>query len=84
MDIGRESEFPRTKKTSIVRGNSDVYSDFRNLFASPKLLIAFDNYYPCFKAIEPQLANPATILADNVGIGADAMANYLEHVRGAK
>ncbi len=41
----------------------------------------FDNYYPCFKAIEPQLTNPATVLADNVGIGADAMADYLEHVR---
>ncbi len=41
----------------------------------------FDNYYPCFKAIEPQLTNPATVLADNVGIGADSMADYLEHVR---
>lgn len=41
----------------------------------------FDNYYPCFRAIEPQLTNPATILADNVGIGADSMADYLEHVR---
>ncbi len=41
----------------------------------------FDNYYPCFKAIEAQLTNPSTILADNVGIGADSMADYLEHVR---
>ncbi|RKU31657.1 hypothetical protein C6497_01175 [Candidatus Poribacteria bacterium] len=41
----------------------------------------FDNYYPCFKAIEPKLTNPATVLADNVGIGADTMADYLEHVR---
>ena len=41
----------------------------------------FDNYYPCFKAIEPQLTDPATVLADNVGIGADSMADYLEHVR---
>lgn len=41
----------------------------------------FDNYYPCFKAIEPQLTNPATLLADNVGIGADSMVDYLEHVR---
>ncbi|MCY4401906.1 MAG: CmcI family methyltransferase [Candidatus Poribacteria bacterium] len=41
----------------------------------------FDNYFPCFKAIESQLTNPATVLADNVGIGADAMADYLEHVR---
>ena len=41
----------------------------------------FDNYFPCFQAIESQLTNPATVLADNVGIGADAMADYLEHVR---
>ena len=41
----------------------------------------FDNYYPCFQAIEQQLTNPATVLADNVGIGADSMADYLEHVR---
>ncbi len=41
----------------------------------------FDNYFPCFKAIEPKLTDPATVLADNVGIGADAMADYLDHVR---
>lgn len=41
----------------------------------------FDNYFPCFQAIEPQLTNPATVLADNVGIGADSMIDYLEHVR---
>ncbi len=41
----------------------------------------FDNYYPCFQVIEQQLTNPATVLADNVGIGADAMADYLGHVR---
>ncbi len=41
----------------------------------------FDNYFPCFQAIESQLTNPATVLADNVGIGADSMADYLEHVR---
>ena len=41
----------------------------------------FDNYFPCFQAIEPQLTNPANVLADNVGIGADSMADYLEHVR---
>ena len=41
----------------------------------------FDNYFPCFQAIEPQLTNPATVVADNVGIGAETMADYLEHVR---
>ena len=41
----------------------------------------FDNYFPCFQAIKPQLTNPATLVADNVGIGAEAMADYLGHVR---
>lgn len=41
----------------------------------------FDNYFPCFQAIETQLTNPATLVADNVGIGAEAMADYLQHVR---
>ncbi len=39
-----------------------------------------DGYYACFKAIESQLTNPATLVADNVG-RADQMAEYLEHVR---
>ena len=41
----------------------------------------FSNYFPCFQAIESRLTDPATIVADNVGIGADSMADYLEHVR---
>jgi len=39
-----------------------------------------NGYYACFRAIESQLTNPATIVADNVG-RADQMAEYLEHVR---
>ena len=39
-----------------------------------------DGYYACFQAIESQLTNPATLVADNVG-RADQMADYLEHVR---
>ncbi len=41
----------------------------------------FSNYFPCFQAIESRLTNPATVVADNVGIGAESMADYLEHVR---
>lgn len=41
----------------------------------------FSNYFPCFQAIEPRFVDGATVVADNVGIGADSMANYLEHVR---
>ena len=41
----------------------------------------YSNYFPCFRAIESQLTNGATVVADNVGIGAAGMADYLNHVR---
>ena len=41
----------------------------------------FSNYFPCFQAIESCLVDGATVVADNVGIGAESMADYLEHVR---
>ena len=41
----------------------------------------FSNYFPCFQAIESRLVDGATVVADNVGIGADSMADYLKHIR---
>ena len=41
----------------------------------------YSNYFPCFRAIESQLTDGATVVADNVGIGATGMADYLNHVR---
>ena len=41
----------------------------------------YSNYFPCFRAIESQLTDGATAVADNVGIGAAGMADYLNHVR---
>lgn len=41
----------------------------------------FKNYWPCFRAIESRLADGATILADNAGIGVMEMTDYLGHVR---
>lgn len=41
----------------------------------------FKNYWPCFQSVEPRLTDGATILADNAGIGAAEMADYLSHVR---
>jgi predicted O-methyltransferase YrrM len=41
----------------------------------------FDNYAPCFAGLEDKLADGATIVADNVGVGAKAMADYLARVR---
>jgi len=41
----------------------------------------FSNYGPCFRGIEKQLAPGAVIVADNVGVGAAAMKDYLDVVR---
>lgn len=41
----------------------------------------YSNYHPCFQAIEKRLAPGAVVAADNVGIGAAGMKDYLNHVR---
>ncbi len=41
----------------------------------------YANYLPCFRGIESRLADGAVMVADNVGIGADEMKDYLDLVR---
>jgi predicted O-methyltransferase YrrM len=41
----------------------------------------YANYYPCLKGLQQQISGGATIVADNVGVGADGMKDYLEEVR---
>ena len=41
----------------------------------------FANYYPCLMRCREQLRAGATLVADNAGIGAAEMADYLEFVR---
>ena len=41
----------------------------------------FENYDPCFTGIESKLAKDAVVVADNVGIGATSMADFLKRVR---
>jgi len=41
----------------------------------------FENYYPCWMNVREQLSPTATLVADNAGIGADQMADYLDYVR---
>ena len=41
----------------------------------------YPNYRPCLRGIEPKLAPRAVIVADNVGIGATGMTDYLDYVR---
>jgi predicted O-methyltransferase YrrM len=42
----------------------------------------FSNYYPCFLNCRDMLTDGALLVADNAGIGANEMADYLELVRG--
>jgi len=41
----------------------------------------YSNYMPCLEAIESRLRPGAVIVADNAGIGASGMADYLKYVR---
>ncbi|CAN5680523.1 hypothetical protein BH23PLA1_BH23PLA1_09130 [soil metagenome] len=41
----------------------------------------YGNYVPCLLGIEPNLAGGGVIVADNVGMGASALADYLKRVR---
>ena len=41
----------------------------------------YSNYHPCFRGIEKRLAPGAVVVADNVGIGAAGMKDYLDRVR---
>jgi len=41
----------------------------------------FENYQPCFLACHERLHEGSVLVADNAGIGAVEMANYLDHVR---
>lgn len=41
----------------------------------------YSNYYPCLTGLQKELSGGATVVADNVGIGASGMKDYLEEVR---
>ncbi|NQU20776.1 MAG: hypothetical protein HQ567_05795, partial [Candidatus Nealsonbacteria bacterium] len=41
----------------------------------------YANYLPCLQGLQKELAPGATIVADNAGIGATGMKDYLEEVR---
>ena len=41
----------------------------------------YANYYPCFTALEGRLRDGALVVADNAGLGAAGMKDYLDLVR---
>lgn len=56
------------------------------VIAGPIDFVLFDNgfshYLRCFQGLEAALAGSAVLAADNAGIGAEQMADYLDLVRG--
>ena len=89
IDPGRASEaqsnFTRAGVDHLVDSRiGDARNVLNDIDIAVDLLLLdndFQNYFPCFQAIEPQLTNGATIVADNVGIGADSMKDYLDYTR---
>lgn len=89
IDTGRAHEaqenFRRANVADLIDSRiGDAAVVLRTIHAPVDFLLLdnnYNNYFPCFQAIEPQLTDGATIVADNVGIGAAGMADYLDHVR---
>ena len=89
IDTGRAHEaqenFRRANVADLIDSRiGDAAVVLRTIHAPVDFLLLdnnYSNYFPCFQAIEPQLTDGAIIVADNVGIGAAGMADYLDHVR---
>ena len=89
IDTGRAHEaqenFRRANVADLIDSRiGDAAVVLRTIHAPVDFLLLdnnYSNYFPCFQAIEPQLTDGTTIVADNVGIGAAGMADYLDHVR---
>lgn len=76
------------RKAGLQKCVTVKLGDARKLFKQIKGPIDFvfidcgySNYYPCLKGLQKELSGGATIVADNVGIGARGMEDYLKEVR---
>jgi predicted O-methyltransferase YrrM len=67
--------------TQVVGDARDRVGDVREPIDVLFLDGGFKNYHACFLACRDQLRDGALIVADNAGIGADDMADYLDIVR---
>ena len=89
IDTGRAQEaqenFSRANVADLIDSRSgDATEVLKTVGESVDFLLLdnnYSNYFPCFQAIESRLTDGATVVADNVGIGAAGMADYLNHVR---
>lgn len=86
-DRAREAQENFTRAGLSERINSrigDAAEVLKSIHAPVDFLLldnAFGNYFSSFQAIESRLTDGAAIVADNAGIGASAMADYLDLVR---
>ncbi len=89
MDADRAAEAARSfQRAGVQHLITQIIGDAREMIAQvagPVDLLFLDggfaNYYPCFMRVREQLRDGALLVADNAGIGAAEMADYLEHVR---
>lgn len=89
IDTGRAHEaqenFRRANVQDLIDSRiGDATEVLKTIHESVDFLLLdnnYSNYFPCFRALESQLTDGATVVADNVGIGAAGMADYLSHVR---
>jgi predicted O-methyltransferase YrrM len=89
LDLDRAAEAARNFQRAQVDHLITQYrGDARELLKEVKgpidLLFldgGFINYYPCLLACRGQLRDGALLVADNAGIGAEEMADYLSFVR---
>jgi predicted O-methyltransferase YrrM len=68
----------------ITQHVGDARQEIRGVVGPVDLLFldgGFGNYYPCLMNVKEQLSPNALLVADNAGIGAAEMADYLEYVR---
>src|SRR5262249_49278202 len=89
MDPERAAEAARYfHKAEVARWITQIIGDARERIREVKEPIdllfldgGFANYYPCFLNCRDRLRDGALLVADNAFIGADEMADYLNHVR---
>ena len=89
IDTGRAHEaqenFRRANVADLIDSRIGDATEVLKTIEEPVDFLLLDNnysnYFPCFRAIESRLTDGATVVADNVGIGAAGMADYLSHVR---
>lgn len=89
LDPGRAAEAGQNFKRAgldrlITQFVGDAREEIKKVMGPVDLLFldgGFENYYPCLMNVRDQLSNRAMLVADNAGIGANEMADYLEYVR---